>query len=263
MTLRRAVGIATSNLDTVLLAMVTVLLGLGLTVLYSASNESIGRVSGQIINIGVACAVMWMAAKVPPNHLMRIAVPAYVFGLALLVAVALFGEIANGARRWLHIGVTRIQPSELMKIAVPMMLAWYFHRFEHDARLRHYAIAALILAAPVGLIVRQPDLGTAILIGASGFYVLFLAGLFFLGRSLLLGLEFLVAGDIIKTVAVEPTFDSVIVLAIIVLVRTVLSISIDVEIDGRWPWAASRQEAALRLFQGRGASEPPQRRLNE
>ena len=85
----------------------------------------------------------------------------------------------------------------------------------------------------------------------------------FLGRSLLLGLEFLVAGDIIKTVAVEPTFDSVIVLAIIVLVRTVLSISIDVEIDGRWPWAASRQEAALRLFQGRGASEPPQRRLNE
>jgi uncharacterized membrane protein len=85
----------------------------------------------------------------------------------------------------------------------------------------------------------------------------------FLGRSLLLGLEFLVAGDIIKTVAVEPTFDSVIVLAIIVLVRTVLSISIDVEIDGRWPWAASRQEAALHLFQGRGASESPQRRLNE
>ena len=177
MTLRRALGIATSNLDAVLLAIVTVLVGLGLAVLYSASNASMARVSAQLVNITVAFAVMWLAAKVPPNHLMRIAVPAYVFGLALLVAVAFFGEIANGARRWLHIGVTRIQPSELMKIAVPMMLAWYFHRFENDGRLRHFAVAMVILAVPVVLIVRQPDLGTAILIAASGFYVLFLAGL--------------------------------------------------------------------------------------
>jgi rod shape determining protein RodA len=177
MILRRALGIATANVDGVLLGMLGLLLGIGITVLYSASNESMTRVSGQLINIAVAFAIMWMAAKVPPNHLMRIALPAYLFGLVLLIGVALFGEVANGARRWLNIGITRIQPSELMKIAVPMMLAWYFHRFEGDRRLHHYAIATIILALPVGLIVRQPDLGTALLIGASGFYVLFLAGL--------------------------------------------------------------------------------------
>jgi rod shape determining protein RodA len=175
--LRRAFSVATANVDGLLLGMIGLLLAIGVTVLYSASGESLPRVSGQLVNIGVAFAVMWLAAKVPPNHLERIALPAYVFGLALLVAVALFGEIANGARRWLDIGVTRIQPSELMKIAVPMMLAWYFHRFEHDGRLQHYAVAAIILALPLGLIVYQPDLGTAILIAASGFYVLFLAGL--------------------------------------------------------------------------------------
>ena len=175
--LRRAYGLVTANVDGLLLAMIGLLLGIGVAVLYSASGESLGRVSGQLVNIAVAFGVMWLAAKVPPNHLERIALPAYVFGLALLVAVALFGEITNGARRWLDIGITRIQPSELMKIAVPMMLAWYFHRFESQRRLHHYALAALILALPVGLIVRQPDLGTAVLIAASGFYVLFLAGL--------------------------------------------------------------------------------------
>ena len=175
--LRRAFGVATANIDGLLLGMIGVLLGIGVTVLYSASGESLARVSGQLINIGVAFGVMWLAAKVPPNHLERIALPAYLFGLMLLVGVALFGEITNGARRWLDIGITRIQPSELMKIAVPMMLAWYFHRFESQRRLHHYGVAALILALPVGLIVRQPDLGTALLIAASGFYVLFLAGL--------------------------------------------------------------------------------------
>ncbi len=175
--LRRAFHVATANIDGWLLAIIGVLLGIGITVLYSASNESLTRVSGQLINIGVAFGVLWMAAKVPPTHLVRIALPAYLFGLALLVAVALFGEVTNGARRWLDIGITRIQPSELMKIAVPMMLAWYFHRFEHDSRLFHFVVATVILALPVALIVRQPDLGTALLIAASGFYVLFLAGL--------------------------------------------------------------------------------------
>jgi rod shape determining protein RodA len=114
MILRRAIGIATANVDGVLLGMLGLLLGIGITVLYSASNESMARVSGQLINIGVAFAIMWLAAKVPPNHLMRIALPAYLFGLILLVGVALFGEVTNGARRWLNIGITRIQPSELM-----------------------------------------------------------------------------------------------------------------------------------------------------
>jgi rod shape determining protein RodA len=93
------------------------------------------------------------------------------------VGVALFGEVVNGARRWLHVGVTRIQPSELMRIAVPLMLAWYFHRYEGGLRLRNFIFAALLLIVPVGLIARQPDLGTSVLIMASGAYVLFLAGL--------------------------------------------------------------------------------------
>jgi rod shape determining protein RodA len=91
--------------------------------------------------------------------------------------VALFGEVSNGARRWLHIGVTRIQPSELMKVAIPLTLAWFFHRNEGKLDVRHFAVATAILILPVALIVRQPDLGTAILITASGFFVIFLAGL--------------------------------------------------------------------------------------
>jgi rod shape determining protein RodA len=174
---RRLTRALTSNLDGLLLALIATLLFIGIAVLYSASGESMARVSGQLINIGVAMTVMWLASKVPPAQLVRVALPAYLLGLALLVGVALFGDIINGARRWLNIGITRMQPSELMKIAVPMMLAWYFHRNEGDLRLRHFAAAALILLLPVGLIVRQPDLGTAILIAASGFFVLFLAGL--------------------------------------------------------------------------------------
>jgi rod shape determining protein RodA len=108
---------------------------------------------------------------------MRLSVPVYCVGLLLLLGVALFGEIVNGARRWLHIGVTRIQPSEIMKIAVPLMLAWYFDRYEATLRLKNYAVGALLLLVPVALIARQPDLGTAILIFASGCFVIFLAGL--------------------------------------------------------------------------------------
>jgi rod shape determining protein RodA len=125
----------------------------------------------------VAFAVMWVFANIPPHYLMRLAVPAYLVGLMLLVGVALFGEVVNGARRWLHVGVTRIQPSELMRIAVPLMLAWYFDRYEGALRLRNFVLAALLLIVPVGLIARQPDLGTSVLILASGGYVLFLAGL--------------------------------------------------------------------------------------
>jgi rod shape determining protein RodA len=174
---RRLALAFTSHLDGLLLAFIGMLVGIGVAVLYSASGESLARLGGQLANIAVAFGVMWLAAKIPPNHLMRIALPAYLFGLLLLIAVALFGEVTNGARRWLHLGVTRIQPSELMKIAVPMTLAWYFHRYEGGLRMRHYAIATAVLLVPVWLILRQPDLGTALLIAASGFYVLFLAGL--------------------------------------------------------------------------------------
>jgi rod shape determining protein RodA len=101
----------------------------------------------------------------------------YVFGMTLLVGVALFGEISHGARRWLNIGIATIQPSELMKIAVPLMMAWYFEKHEATLTLKNYFVAAILLVMPVALILRQPDLGTGLLIAASGFYVLFLAGL--------------------------------------------------------------------------------------
>jgi len=153
------------------------LLLLGLLTLYSASSDSSARITSQLFNVGIALAVMWMAAQVPPQTLMRFAVPAYLVGLLLLVAVALFGDVRNGARRWLSLGLGSVQPSEVMKIAMPLMLAWYFHKNEAALRLRDYLVAAVLLAIPTLLIARQPDLGTALLVAAAGFYVIFLAGL--------------------------------------------------------------------------------------
>jgi rod shape determining protein RodA len=150
---------------------------LGLLALFSASYENPARVVSQLMNLAVALAAMWLVAQVPPQTMMRFAVPAYMVGLAFLIAVALFGDVVNGARRWLHVGVTRFQPSEMMKLALPLMLAWYFHKHEATLRLRDFAIAALLLIVPLGLIARQPDLGTAALVGAAGFYVIFFAGL--------------------------------------------------------------------------------------
>ena len=111
------------HLDSYLLAALGALLLVGLITLYSASGESFARVGAQLANIAVAFAIMWIAANIPPHYLLRLALPVYLVGLILLVAVALFGEVVNGTRRWLHLGVTRIQPSELMKIAVPLALA--------------------------------------------------------------------------------------------------------------------------------------------
>jgi rod shape determining protein RodA len=165
------------HVDSYLLAAVGALLVVGLITLYSASGESFSRVGNQLVNIGLAFVVMWLAANIPPHILQRMAMPVYILGLVLLIAVALFGEITNGAQRWLDIGVTRIQPSELMKIAVPLALAWYFDRYEAILKLRDYLFGAVMLAIPVLLVMEQPDLGTALLIAIAGFFVIFLAGL--------------------------------------------------------------------------------------
>lgn len=175
--LQRLSRFMTRHLDGVLLSAILLLMFTGLVALLSASNGNYVRVSGQLMNMMVALAVMWVFANIPPHYLMRMSVPLFVTGCALLVGVAVAGEVVNGARRWLDIGVTRIQPSELMKIALPLMLAWYFNRNEASLKLRNYAIAALMLAFPVALILRQPDLGTALMISASGAYLIFLAGL--------------------------------------------------------------------------------------
>ncbi len=177
LTIRRAASRFTDSIDGPLFALSVVLVGIGLFTLYSASYEYPARVTAQLANLTVAFTAMWLVAQASPQTLMRFAVPVYFFGVLLLIAVALFGDVANGARRWLHVGVTRFQPSEMMKIAMPLMLAWYFHRHEATLRALDFVVAGLLLVVPVLLIARQPDLGTAILVLAAGCYVIFFAGL--------------------------------------------------------------------------------------
>jgi rod shape determining protein RodA len=165
------------HIDVALLILVLMLLGISLAVVASASGQSPARISGHLINMGLALAVMVVIANVPPHLLSKAGPPLYVAGVVLLLGVALFGEIRNGSRRWLNLGFMAFQPSELLKLALPLMLAWYFQRNETALRAKHYLIAAALLVVPFLLILRQPDLGTSMMIGASGFYLLFFAGL--------------------------------------------------------------------------------------
>lgn len=191
--IRRLLTHVLAPLDAGLLTPMLLLIGCGLMVLYSAAGEDSGRVIDQLRNLAIAVSVMWIVALVPTQYLLQAAAPIYAVGVALLIGVALFGEISNGARRWLDIGISRIQPSELMKIAMPLMLAWYFHKRETSLRLFDFLVAAVLLGIPVLLIAKQPDLGTALLIAASGFFVLFLAGL---SWKVLVGLALLAAASI-------------------------------------------------------------------
>ena len=175
--LRRIVWRIVEGIDSTLLVILLTLSMVGLAVLFSASYDYPQRVAAQVANLAVALVAMWIIAQVPPQTMMRFAVPAYAVGLALLIAVALAGDVVNGARRWLHVGVTRFQPSEMMKLALPLMLAWYFHKNETTLRVRDYFVAAILLLVPLGLVLRQPDLGTAGLIGTAGFFVIFFAGM--------------------------------------------------------------------------------------
>ena len=178
----------TKNIDTPLMFISGMIVVVGMFTLYSAANESMVRVSAQLLNIGISLGAMWIAAQIPPQTLMRLALPAYLIGIALLIAVAMFGDIVNGARRWLHVGVTRFQPSEMMKIAMPLMLAWYFQKHQTVLRIKDFIFATILLGIPAAMIMRQPDLGTALLVLAAGFYVIFLAGLPWRVIGVLLGL---------------------------------------------------------------------------
>lgn len=176
--IERAFDLATRRLDGPLMVVIVVLAAISLTSVYSASGgDSFDRTLGQLRNFTVAFIAMWIVANVSPQTLMRIAIPVYVVGLLSLVSVALFGEIRNGARRWLNFGFVTIQPSEIMKLGMPLILAWYFHKKEEGLNWRDYALAGVILMLPTGLVMRQPDLGTSILVFSAGFFVIFLAGL--------------------------------------------------------------------------------------
>jgi rod shape determining protein RodA len=173
----RAWDVLTRRIDTMLFACALAIVGVGLVTLFSAADQSVTRVTSQATSLSFAIVLMWIFANIAPQTLARAAVPLYVLAVAMLVGVALFGVVVNGSRRWLNLGVARFQPSELMKIALPLMLAWYFQKFEGRIGWKDFVFAAILIVVPVYLIKRQPDLGTALLIAASGFYVLFLAGL--------------------------------------------------------------------------------------
>lgn len=168
---------AIAHIDFPLLLITAGIMAIGLATVNSATIDSTHRMVSQAGNMGFALVVMWFVSRLPPQKLMNFAVPLYIIGVILLIAVFLFGIKVNGARRWLSIGITRIQPSEILKIAMPLMLAWYFQKYEATLKLKHYLIASTLLIVPFGLIAKQPDLGTALLVGGAGFFVIFLAGL--------------------------------------------------------------------------------------
>jgi rod shape determining protein RodA len=148
----------------------------GMLTMYSSGHDHGTRFADHGRNMLIATSIMFVVAQIPPQRLMAFAVPMYTVGVALLIAVAIFGITKKGARRWVNIGIT-IQPSEILKIAMPLMLAWWFQKREGQLRAFDFIVACVLLAIPVGLIVKQPDLGTAILVLSAGLYVIFFAGL--------------------------------------------------------------------------------------
>jgi rod shape determining protein RodA len=167
-----------AGFDRPLALTVFLLLCVGLVTLYSAALNMPGKVEDQLRNIVFTFILMWALANVPPTTLMRFAVPLYTVGIALLISVALFGITKKGAKRWINVGLV-IQPSELLKIATPLMLAWYYQKREGGLRWWDFVAGFAILALPVGLIAKQPDLGTAMLVFAAGLFVIYFAGLSF------------------------------------------------------------------------------------
>jgi len=148
----------------------------GLLTMYSSGYDYGSRFEDHSRNMLLAFVILFLVAQIPPQRLMALALPLYVLGVSLLIAVAVFGVTKKGAQRWLNVGVT-IQPSEILKIAAPLMLAWWFQKREGQLRPLDFAVAVVLLALPIGLIVRQPDLGTAVLVLSAGMSIIFFAGL--------------------------------------------------------------------------------------
>ena len=186
--------------DGPLLIALLVLGAIGLVAMYSAGYDHGTRFVDHGRNMLLALLVLFLAAQVPPQKLQQLAVPLYLLGLALLIVTALpgIGVTKKGATRWLNLGVV-IQPSEILKIAMPLMLAWWFQKREGQLRVFDFAVAAVLLALPVALVIKQPDLGTALLILASGIYVIFFAGLSWRLVLPLLAIGVLAVGAVVLT----------------------------------------------------------------
>jgi len=195
--------------DGPLFVAVLLLATIGLVAMYSAGYDHGTRFVDHGRNMLLALAVLFVVSQVPPQRLQQLAVPLYLAGVALLVATALFGITRKGAERWLDIGFMVIQPSEIMKIAMPLMMAWWFQKREGQLRVPDFVVAFILLAVPVGMVMKQPDLGTSLLILASGIYVMFFAGLSWklVIPALVLGaiglLAIVLTGDIICEPGVE------------------------------------------------------------
>jgi rod shape determining protein RodA len=188
---RLSPGLATRlHIDLPLLLLLLLICGLGLLVLYSASGQASGQVERQALRLALALVLMIAVAQVPPALMRQWAVPLYLTGLMLLLLVMLVGEQSKGAQRWLDLGLVRFQPSEMLKLALPMMLAWYFSLRPLPPRLWDLLLASLMIALPAVMIAKQPDLGTALLVISAGLVTLFLAGLRW---RLILGLVVLAA----------------------------------------------------------------------
>jgi rod shape determining protein RodA len=180
---------------------IALLAAAGLLTMYSAGFDHGTRFIDHARNMLIAATILFVVAQVPPQRLMALAVPLYTAGVLLLIATAIFGITKKGATRWLNVGMV-IQPSEILKIAMPLMLAWWFQRREGQLRAPDFLVAGALLAVPVGLIMKQPDLGTAILVLSAGMFVIFFAGL-----SWKLIIPVLVAGavGIVALILAEPT----------------------------------------------------------
>lgn len=165
------------HIDVPLLLGIIVLSAIGFLVLYSASGQDIGLILRRSIHLVVALAMMFVIAQVSPDRLARMSVWIYLAGLTLLVLVLYFGEMGKGAQRWLGVGIFRFQPSEIMKLALPMVIAWYLSRKSLPPNVLQVLAALILIVTPVLLVAIQPDLGTALLLAVTGFSVLFIAGI--------------------------------------------------------------------------------------
>jgi rod shape determining protein RodA len=164
------------HIDLALLLGILSLMALGLFIVYSAGGQSMDIVYRQVIRLGVALVVMLVVAQIPPLSYRKWAVPVFVLGILMLIAVLLFGHVGKGAQRWLDLGFMKFQPSEVMKLIVPIMIAWFISQENLPVKISTIIYALILVLIPTLLIARQPDLGTSLLIASSGIFAIFLAG---------------------------------------------------------------------------------------